>query len=300
MVIATHNRADSIVQAVTSVLNQSFTDFELIIVDDGSTDDTVDRIEEISDPRMQLCRSPRNEGVSAARNRGIERSRGTWVAFQDSDDEWLPLKLEKQLKGIKNAEKKCVASYCGMLVVGPLESEGLARTHTMYIPDSKMTDVSGDILESILRTSFISTQTMMVRRDILNKLGGFDEALYSLVDWDCALRVSRLGDWAFVDEPLVIQRFSPNSLTRNLDRRVRSTVHVVEKNRDLLSRSPDVLANHYRTIAGSYRRLGDFDRARQYLRAARESRPRSPELWTLTAYTEIMGVSHLLHRPPPQ
>ncbi|KAE8764889.1 glycosyltransferase family 2 protein [Georgenia thermotolerans] len=289
VVIPSYNRSATIVPAIASVLRQTFTDLEVLVVDDGSTDDTVAQAERLPDPRLRVLRSTANAGVSAARNRGVEHARGAWVAFQDSDDEWLPTKLEKQLARLGTAGPDHVGAYCGMLVVGALEEHG-GRTEVRYVPEPETRLVEGDILPTLLRTSTVSTQTMVVRRRDLLRVGGFDEQLRSLVDWDLALRLSRVGPWAFVDEPLVLQRFSANSLTHGVERRVRSTVRVVEKNLDLLEERPRVLAEHYRTIAGAYRRLGRFAEARDYLRRARGLRRTDGRLWALAACTEAAGL----------
>ena len=97
IVIPAYNRADSIVAAIESVLRQTWTDFELIVVDDGSTDGTVAAARRIDDPRLRLTEGRVNRGAAAARNLGAAEARGGWIAFQDSDDEWLPEKLEKQM-----------------------------------------------------------------------------------------------------------------------------------------------------------------------------------------------------------
>ena len=133
VVIPAYNRVDSIRVAVESVLRQSWTDFELLVVDDGSTDGTREAVRAIPDPRLRLIETPRNMGASAARNLGIEEARGDWVAFQDSDDEWLPLKLEKQMARLQAPGAPAyVAVYCGMIVLGShsdLSGRGLSLIH---------------------------------------------------------------------------------------------------------------------------------------------------------------------------
>ena len=109
------------------MLRQSFSDFELLVVDDGSTDGTRDVVRGIADPRLRLIETPRNMGASAARNLGIAEARAPWVAFQDSDDEWLPLKLEKQMARLLAPGAGFVAGYCGMMILGELDGEAGAR-----------------------------------------------------------------------------------------------------------------------------------------------------------------------------
>ena len=97
VVIPAYNRAPTIGAAIDSVLRQTFTDFELVVVDDGSTDGTLTAARAIADPRLRVIAAPQNMGAAGARNLGVAEARGTWIAFQDSDDEWLPEKLAKQM-----------------------------------------------------------------------------------------------------------------------------------------------------------------------------------------------------------
>lgn len=290
VVIAAYNRAGSIGAAIRSVLDQSWQDFELIVVDDGSTDATVAAVEAIADPRLRLVRMTENGGVSAARNRGIAEARANWVAFQDSDDEWLPRKLEKQMALLGASGPDPVAVYCGMVTL--VEGAPGRRSGVVYIPDPGHETVDGDLSTALLRTSLISTQTLIARRDALRTIGGFDADLAALVDWDCVLRLAPLGPFRFVDEPLVIQRFSENSITRNRARRVAARERIVGKHLDRLGGDPALLARHYRTIAGEHRRIGNYDAARATLAQARALTPLDPKLWALSAYTALGRMRH--------
>ena len=124
VVLPAFNRAASIAGALESVLRQTWRDFELIVVDDASTDGTREAVAAVRDPRLRLLASPANRGAAAARNLGIAAARGDWVAFQDSDDEWLPLKLEKQMARLLAPGAGFVAAYCGMLVIGRAGEDG--------------------------------------------------------------------------------------------------------------------------------------------------------------------------------
>ena len=97
VVIPAYNRAATIGAAIESVLRQTWEDFELVVVDDGSTDGTLEAARRIADPRLRVVAAPHNMGAAGARNLGVAEARGTWIAFQDSDDEWLPEKLAKQM-----------------------------------------------------------------------------------------------------------------------------------------------------------------------------------------------------------
>ena len=102
VIIPTYNRAHLVGRAIRSVLNQTYQDFEIIVVDDGSTDNTEEVVKSFNDPRIRYIRHEKNRGGSAACNTGIRAARGEYIAFQDSDDEWLPEKLEKQMQVFEN------------------------------------------------------------------------------------------------------------------------------------------------------------------------------------------------------
>ncbi len=290
IVLPAFNREGSIRMAIESVLRQSWTDFELIVVDDGSADATMARVAEVQDPRIRLVAHPRNRGASAARNTGIREARGAWVAFQDSDDEWLPLKLEKQMARLAAAGGECVACYCGMVVVGGLERRPGTRTRLRYIPDPAVDTVEGDILPALLRHSLASTQTLVVRREALAQVDGFDESLPALEDWDCALRLAQLGRFAFVDEPLVMQYFSENSITQSAARMLTARERIIGKNRVLFDSHPGVLAHHYRALAGGHRQAGDPEAARRAILQALRLRPAAVRDWAMLGYLAFCGI----------
>jgi glycosyltransferase involved in cell wall biosynthesis len=283
VVLPAYNRADSIQMAAQSVLRQTWDDFELLIVDDCSTDATAQAIRAISDPRVRCLTTPQNMGPSGARNTGIEAARGEWVAFQDSDDEWLPEKLDRQMARLQARGMKDIGVYCGMIIVGTPEGDDSTRTTARYHPDPGIETVEGDIAQTLLRHSLISTQTLMARRDLLNEIGGFDAVLPALVDWECVIRLAQKGSFAFVDSPLVHQNFSINSVTKDRWRRAEARRSIVEKHLELMSARPDILAQHWRAIAGDERRLGKATQARQALAQARKLRPGDPALWALSA-----------------
>lgn len=139
VIIPTYNRAHLIGRAIKSVLNQTYKDFEIIIVDDGSTDKTEEVVKDFKDERVRYIRREKNKGGSAARNTGIKAARGEYIAFQDSDDEWLPEKLEKQMKAFeamamakpviatKVSDLPEILDRCGW-IVEPENPEQLAKT----------------------------------------------------------------------------------------------------------------------------------------------------------------------------
>lgn len=199
IILPTYNRAYCINRAVDSVLCQTWQGWELIVVDDGSADNT----EEImaayaaSDERVRYCRQPRNSGVSAARNEGIRQARYEYIAFQDSDDVWHADKLEKQMCVFEeNPEIGLV--YCAM--------QGTRQDgSTVRIPDAAMDErlLRGNLYGLLLQGNVIDAPTAVMRKSCLEKCGGFDKSLSCLEDWELFLRIAGEYEIGYVDEALV-------------------------------------------------------------------------------------------------
>ncbi len=264
VIVPCYNREDTAAEAITSVLDQSYRDLEVIAVDDGSTDGTWEVLQSLDDPRLRLARNPR-KGVSSARNHGVSlvASATPWVAFQDSDDVWLPLKLERQMAGLEDSDN--VASYCGMQVKADAQPQTPVQAR---FPDPAITPLSGDILPSLIKSSYLSTQMLIIRRDVFDRVAGFDEELQALVDWELMLRVAQEGPVDFIDEDLVIQRMSDNSITKSPKKRTAAQERILTKHQDLIAKYPGMMAHHLHRLAGAHRMTGDYARAAGYARRA--------------------------------
>jgi glycosyltransferase involved in cell wall biosynthesis len=299
VVIPTYNRAHSIERSIASVLRQTFEDFELIVVDDGSTDGTQDLVRAIADPRVRLVSMPKNGGPGAARNMGIREAVADWVAFQDSDDEWLPEKLERQMERTREKDANWVAVYCGMVTIGSVIERNSPRNQIRFRPGPDIEIVEGDIRASLFRTSFVSAQMLLARKSVLETIGGFDETFRVLEDWDLALRLAALGPFAFVDQPLVLQRFSVDSVTRDGERWVPARAKLYEKHHAAMAGAPVILAEHYRSLSGSYRRWGEHGKELALLTKAHHLHPGGLSaiirLWQLRLAAMTIG----LRQPTP-
>ncbi len=196
VVIPSHNRAAMLRRAIESVLAQTFADFELIVVDDASTDNTAEVIQESGDPRVRVVQNAVREGAARARNKGIEAASGEWVAFLDSDDEWLPRRLELQVERLRGSAGATVG-YC-------LLQEHNHVTHTVRQPLRTLHE--GDVFDRLLKGNRPpTTSAFMVKRSALLDIGGFDESLPSGHDIDLWLRLAQKGNcFSAVNEVLVI------------------------------------------------------------------------------------------------
>jgi glycosyltransferase involved in cell wall biosynthesis len=182
VIIPTYNRAATIERAIRSVLGQTYVDFELLVVDDGSTDNTGTVIEAIGDPRVRLMRLPVNSGPAVARNAGIGAARGTLIAFLDSDDVWLPLKLERQIAAMNRAGPSALASCTGFAI-------RRARSRISNRAAIRFPTRASGRFESILNGCMLSPgTTLVVHRDAFGKIGLLDSNLRRLEDWDWLLR----------------------------------------------------------------------------------------------------------------
>lgn len=195
VVIPTCNRAGLLPAAIGSVLRQTFQDFEILVVDDCSADATPAVVERFADPRIRFLRHPARRGGGAARNTGIAHARGAYVAFLDDDDEWHPDKLERQMEVMRRGEPAAGAVYCGYRIV----ERGTGREQGRMTPKT-----AGDLSAELMsRNPIGGTSCMLVRRECLDKAGGFDERLPSFQDRDLWIRLARETRFAYVPEPLL-------------------------------------------------------------------------------------------------
>src|SRR5438105_1351985 len=220
VVIPTHDRGRVVVEAIESALAQTHPPLEVIVVDDGSTDDTAERVGSVRDARVRYLRRP-HAGVSAARNAGIAAATGDHVAFLDSDDLWKPDKVE--------AEIAVLARYpAAGGVFSDLEKLDGATfvpsfmRHTRVFSRLLADRVSGDsrllsprgLYLCLLQEVPIKTPALTLRRSALQRVGGFNEAWTSSEDWEFLLRFARRESLVYLDRPLAVIRTSADSLHR--------------------------------------------------------------------------------------
>jgi glycosyltransferase involved in cell wall biosynthesis len=193
VIIPTHNRAPLLTRALNSVLAQTHAPLEIILVDDGSTDETP-QLAADHFPQVRYIFQP-NRGVSAARNRGMEAASGEWLAFLDSDDEWLPDKLANQVEAI---EADPVMRICHT-------EEIWVRNGKRVNPMKKHAKSGGRIYRNCLPLCVISPSSVMVHRSIFDEVGPFDDSLPACEDYDLWLRICAGHPVAFVETPQIVK-----------------------------------------------------------------------------------------------
>jgi glycosyltransferase involved in cell wall biosynthesis len=194
VVIPTYNRDAKLIRAIASILYQTFTDYEIIVVDDGSEDGTLDRLAAL-EHHIRYLRHPKKIGVSAARNTGIKASASPFIAFLDSDDYWLPEKLSVQMDYFRH--------HPG--AVACQTEEIWIRNGIRVNPKKKHLKPSGDIFQPSLELCLVSPSAVMLRRSLLNEVGLFDEGLPACEDYDLWLRISCRYPVFLIPRPLVVK-----------------------------------------------------------------------------------------------
>lgn len=200
IVIPTYNRAAYVATAIKSVLIQSYKDYEIIVVDDGSTDSTRDVLEPYRDRILYLYQE--NKGVSAARNTGIQKAKGEWIAFLDSDDEWMLNKLAIQMQYVQNYPKACLHA-ANLILIKPQQGE-INLYHTMGFDKvvGKFLLVDRPLIY-LLQYTCAFPSTVLAKKSALLNAGLFDESLSLHEDTDLFYRVSLEGQWGIYGLPLI-------------------------------------------------------------------------------------------------
>jgi glycosyltransferase involved in cell wall biosynthesis len=218
VVIPTRDRAEWALRAVRGVLAQTFPGFEVVVVDDASTDGTVRRVRRLADPRLRLLRLPKPTGASHARNAGVRAASGDLVAFLDSDDEWLPTKLEAQLDRLGQCENRSrTVVYCSYVTHDDVAGRRMP---------SRLPIHEGDVLVPLLRGWNVATSTALVPRAALERVGGFDERLSGAQEYDLWLRLAQDGvRFVAVPDALVLKHDHGGvRISADLDARSEATI----------------------------------------------------------------------------
>jgi glycosyltransferase involved in cell wall biosynthesis len=254
VVIPSYNSAKYLRDAVDSVLKQTFRDFEVVVVDDGSTDDT-EAVVRCYGERVQYIRQ-RNSGVAAARNRGIQESRGRYVAFLDADDTWHQDKLQAQVTALLR-NRRHLACYTAFTVVN-------SELTPLCITRNKR---QGKTLEDLLLRGNVvgSICTLLCERSLFDTAGSFDPSLSQCADWDMWVRMAALTEFLYLDSSLATYRQHSTNMSRDASLLERDSLRVLAKGFDmpclddsLRTRRRAAFARNYMVLAGTYFHAGCY------------------------------------------
>jgi len=272
VIITTFNRAHFLRRAIKSVLNQTYKDIEIIVVDDCSNDNTEKVVSECirNNKNIKYIRHNKNKGLSAARNTGIKHSTGKYISFLDDDDELLPKKIQKQVEFLEK-HKNIDAIYCGYI----RKSDNFEQ---VYIP-KKITNFLKESL--ILPLSVI--HSLLIKKECFSKIGLFDENLKYFEDWDLWIRLSAEVNLAIINEPLVVYHIhGAQMMLSNLNEKINANHYILAKHKNLFKRYKKSLFWNYRRLLTRYSLMDDYRNAFKYAIKAIKLNPLS-----LTTYVHL-------------
>jgi glycosyltransferase involved in cell wall biosynthesis len=260
VIMPTYNRAATIERAIMSILNQSYRDFELIIVDDGSTDNTEEVVARIEDDRIRYIKLEKNSGAPSARNRGVNESCGEFIVFEDSDDELLPDKLQEFVAELQNAPHTTGVVYSSYWYV---DRNGKKEVK----PEKHIQPKEGNIYKRLLLDNFVPINGL-IRKSVLKEVKGFDQNLPRFQDWDLWLRIAVNYEFKYINKPLHIAYFSKNSITADDRKAITALEIIIDKYYPVFKENKSCLAEQYYKLGQCYTATGNLRQGREYFSKA--------------------------------
>jgi glycosyltransferase involved in cell wall biosynthesis len=251
VVIPAYNRRSTIGTSILSVLAQSVRDLEVIVVDDGSNDNTLEEVKNIAqfDARVRFVMHGSNQGAQAARNSGIRVALGEWIAFLDSDDTWLPNSLAIRMEIAERRHVQVVHSP-GFVV----RFEGSER-QTFEVPT-----LCGDVFRDVLKGASPLFQALLVSAEALGQIGGLDEGIVAYQEWETAIRLAKYFEFGFALEPtFVYDCRGTDNISKDLLRGAEGYEQILKKHLSaiILHTGPRSVSQHYARLSSEYRTAGD-------------------------------------------
>lgn len=228
VIIPTYNRAKTIKRAIDSVLKQTYSNTEIIVIDDCSTDNTLDIIKSYKNDKIRYYKLEQNSGACVARNKGIEIALGSYISFLDSDDEYLKEKLEKQMKILK--ETNTQVTFCALNFIENLKMK--------KIPNINIDKIK-NMTNELLKENFIDTSTILAHKEVFKTIK-FDKVLPRFQDWDIAIRISKLYRISYLDEALLNQYIQDDSITTNQQKKIKAYEILYNKYNKEINSDPDI------------------------------------------------------------
>lgn len=236
VIIPTYNRAQWLQQSISSALEQTYGNIEIIVIDDGSTDNTKELLANLKSHGIRYIGHSTNRGAAASRNTGIRAARGEFIAFLDDDDEWLPSKLKKQLDKFSTSSATVGVVYTGSSLVSVRSGKTIHSFSCPHSQDHREVD--------FLRTVTFSTSVPLIRKSCFRKAGLFDEALPGSQDMDMWIRLAVHYEFAFIPEVLVRRYIHGGQISSTLKTKIEAKEKIYRKYFKVLSMHPDVMAHH--------------------------------------------------------
>jgi len=253
VIIPTYNRAEFLRLAITSVLNQTFQDFEIVVVDDASEDHTHEVVHNFCDKRIKYIRHEVNKRVAATRNTGVLNSSGDYIAFVDDDDEWLPTKHQMQVAFLEGSPSTFGAVYTGFVQIDRCTGQVLRQM---------LHKNRGDIRNDLLKSNFIGS-TVLLRRECFCRVGLFDESIEFGEEYDLLLRVSKEFHFECVPECLYKYWFHGRQLSTNAGARIRGLEVQIRKHGESFLAHRKNFSNLYLSLGVLYCYTGNIAKARE-------------------------------------
>jgi glycosyltransferase involved in cell wall biosynthesis len=254
IIIPSYNREETIGRAIKSVLQQGFNNFELIVVDDGSDDRTVEVVQSFSDSRISIIQHAENQGANAARNSGIDAARGELISFLDSDDEFHTDYLEEVVRESRRCSEQCGGIFTSFRMVQDGKVIGKYHANNSEITQNYLSD--GNRIGTLSCTTF--------KTEVFDDIGEFDDNLPASQDFDFYLRVLNEYTMRGIDRVLITKYLRGDSIGSNLKQKLRGFKRVKEKHGQKFSSK--YLSNQQRTIGRLYAERGDMEEARRHLK----------------------------------
>lgn len=256
VIIPTYNRPEQLRRAISSVLAQTYQNFEIIIVDDASSVDVAMITGEFNDKRITYIRHEKNKGASAARNSGLRAAQGQFINFLDDDDEILPSKFAKQIAIFQNSSSATGVVYCGFCYA--LEE----TEETVY---QRIPSISGNVFLELLKSNFLVMQAPLIKKVAIEQVGFLDETLPGCQDWDLWLRLSQHFEFSVVPEVLAKVWVHGEQITADLQRKILSREMIREKYADDLKQHPEILSFNLARLSKLYFLADERQKARRYM-----------------------------------
>jgi glycosyltransferase involved in cell wall biosynthesis len=297
VIIPTYNRAQFVERAVRSVLAQTYEDFELLVIDDGSSDQTQNTIKRIPDRRIKYIRHSNNKGVSAARNTGIKHAEGNFIALLDDDDVWLPTKLEQQMKYFQT-RPDAGAVYTGCISIDSKSNEPMRN----IFPNAVQ-------FKDLLRDNYCegAPSSILIKKDCFKKVGLFDETLPFCEDWDMWIRLARFYEVNVLDQLLVKRYEHASCMHKNFDLAIEGREMLLTKISDDSLWDKKLMSSHRVAIGSLHCYNGNMGEGRRSFREAMKNNPISMKPYILYCsallgcrnFNRIMGIKDSLRRKFP-